>query len=43
MPGQASAPDDVTAIAAVLLWEHPLLLLVLFWWAKPAGDHCRFP
>ncbi len=27
-----------TAIAAVLLWEHPLLLLVLFWWAKPAGS-----
>ncbi len=27
-----------TAIAAVLLWKHPMLLLVLFWWAKPAGS-----
>ena len=27
-----------TAIAAVLLWEHPMFLLVLFWWAKPAGS-----
>ena len=27
-----------TAIAAVLLWKHPLLVLVLFWWAKPAGS-----
>ena len=27
-----------TAIAALLLWEHPMLLLVLFWWAKPAGS-----
>ena len=27
-----------TAIAAVLLWVHPVLVLVLFWWWKPAGS-----
>ena len=27
-----------TAIAAVLLWDYPMVLLVLFWWAKPAGS-----
>ena len=27
-----------TAIAAVALWDHPLLLLILFWWLKPAGS-----
>ncbi len=27
-----------TAIAAVLLWDHPMFLLVLFWWWKPAGS-----
>ena len=26
------------AIAAVLLWDHPMILLALFWWAKPAGS-----
>jgi hypothetical protein len=27
-----------TAIGAVLLWNHPLILLTLFWWLKPAGS-----
>lgn len=27
-----------TAIAAVLLWEHPIALIGLFWWCKPAGS-----
>ena len=27
-----------TAIAGFLLWEYPLLVLVLFWWWKPAGS-----
>ena len=27
-----------TAIAAVLLWDHPMFLLALFWWVKPAGS-----
>ncbi len=27
-----------TGIAAVLLWAHPMALLVLFWWWKPAGS-----
>jgi hypothetical protein len=27
-----------TVIAAVVLWDHPLLLLILFWWLKPAGS-----
>ena len=27
-----------TAVAVVLLWEHPFLLLALFWWWKPAGS-----
>ncbi|HEX7261629.1 MAG TPA: hypothetical protein VF258_07420 [Luteolibacter sp.] len=26
------------AIATVLLWDRPMLLLALFWWAKPAGS-----
>lgn len=26
------------AVAAVLLWNHPMALLVLFWWGKPAGS-----
>lgn len=26
------------AVAAVLLWNHPIWLLALFWWAKPAGS-----
>ncbi|MGL5016876.1 MAG: DUF4129 domain-containing protein [Luteolibacter sp.] len=26
-----------TIIAGVVLWDYPLLLLVLFWWLKPAG------
>ncbi|MGL4400967.1 MAG: hypothetical protein ACRCXD_13940 [Luteolibacter sp.] len=25
-------------IAGVLLWDYPLVLLVLFWWLKPAGS-----
>ncbi len=25
-------------IAAVLLWDHPLVFMVLFWWWKPAGS-----
>lgn len=25
------------AVAAVLLWEHPIALIALFWWCKPAG------
>jgi hypothetical protein len=27
-----------TVVAGVLLWNHPLWLLVLFWWWKPAGS-----
>lgn len=27
-----------TAIAATLLWQHPFVLLALFWWWKPAGS-----
>jgi len=27
-----------TAIATVLLWNHPFWLLVVFWWLKPAGS-----
>ncbi|MEO5714525.1 MAG: DUF4129 domain-containing protein [Luteolibacter sp.] len=27
-----------TMIAGFFLWDHPLLLLVLFWWCKPAGS-----
>jgi len=27
-----------TLIAGYLLWDYPLLLLVLFWWCKPAGS-----
>jgi len=27
-----------TAIAGVLLWDQPILLLVVFWWCKPAGS-----
>ena len=27
-----------TAIAAVLLWDYPMILLALFWWVKPAGS-----
>lgn len=27
-----------TAAAVVLLWDHPMFLLVLFWWLKPAGS-----
>lgn len=27
-----------TLIAGVLLWDHPLVLLTLFWWLKPAGS-----
>ena len=26
------------AIGAVVLWDHPLILLILFWWLKPAGS-----
>ncbi len=26
------------AVAAVLLWEYPIVLLALFWWWKPAGS-----
>ncbi len=26
------------AIAGALLWKHPVLLLCLFWWFKPAGS-----
>ena len=27
-----------TVIGTVVLWNHPLILLVCFWWAKPAGS-----
>jgi hypothetical protein len=27
-----------TVVAAVLLWDHPMFLLALFWWVKPAGS-----
>lgn len=27
-----------TLVAGALLWNHPLLLLSLFWWLKPAGS-----
>lgn len=27
-----------TATGAVLLWNHPIILLVLFWWCKPVGS-----
>jgi hypothetical protein len=27
-----------TVIATVLLWNHPFILLILFWWWKPAGS-----
>jgi hypothetical protein len=27
-----------TAVGTVLLWDHPLILLTLFWWFKPAGS-----
>ena len=27
-----------TVAAGVWLWDHPLLLLTLFWWLKPAGS-----
>ncbi len=27
-----------TAVATVILWDRPMLLLVLFWWCKPAGS-----
>ncbi len=27
-----------TAITGMWLWDHPLLLLTLFWWLKPAGS-----
>ena len=27
-----------TAVAGWWLWDHPIGLLVLFWWAKPAGS-----
>lgn len=27
-----------TAVAAVLLWDYPILFLFLFWWWKPAGS-----
>lgn len=26
-----------TLVGGVLLWDHPVLLLVLFWWLKPVG------
>lgn len=26
------------AVATVLLWGHPMILLALFWWGKPAGS-----
>ena len=26
------------AVATVLLWDHPMILLALFWWGKPAGS-----
>jgi hypothetical protein len=26
------------AVAAVLLWQHPFVVILLFWWAKPAGS-----
>ena len=26
------------AVAGVLLWEHPIGVLALFWWCKPAGS-----
>lgn len=27
-----------TVLAGVWLWDHPLVLLVVFWWLKPAGS-----
>jgi hypothetical protein len=27
-----------TLIAGIVLWDHPILLLGLFWWLKPAGS-----
>jgi hypothetical protein len=27
-----------TAVASYFLWDYPLLVLMLFWWAKPAGS-----
>lgn len=27
-----------TAIATFLLWQHPVWLLIVFWWIKPAGS-----
>jgi hypothetical protein len=27
-----------TAVAVVLLWEYPIVVLALFWWWKPAGS-----
>lgn len=27
-----------TLVAGIWLWDHPLLLLILFWWLKPAGS-----
>ena len=27
-----------TAFGAWLLWDHPMVLLVLFWWCKPVGS-----
>lgn len=27
-----------TAVACVLLWNHPFWLLIVFWWLKPAGS-----
>jgi hypothetical protein len=27
-----------TIIGALMFWDHPLILLVLFWWGKPAGS-----
>jgi len=27
-----------TVIAGFFLWDHPMVLLVLFWWCKPAGS-----
>jgi hypothetical protein len=27
-----------TAVACVLLWDHPFWLLIVFWWLKPAGS-----
>lgn len=28
----------LSLVGGVLLWSHPLVLLVLFWWCKPAGS-----